>query len=126
MTGSFAVKVSEEDVASISFPLPLPNAVPLARVLGVNPGQTVEHCGGSPGEPKADAGYICIYVGPSSGYEVNARWDPATQFGPNGQYKYGVFLPAGGEIGETAGAVFHWFMGTYAATACGGTEFPCP
>jgi hypothetical protein len=126
--GTFSVKVtgSDENVANISFPVPLPNVVAFEHVLGVNPGETVEHCDGGPGEPKADPGYICIYDNTESGYEVTAKRDPANAVNDS-NFKYGVFMPAGGEReGALTGVTSHWFMGSYAATACGGTEFPCP
>jgi Collagen triple helix repeat (20 copies) len=53
----------------ISFPIPLSNVIPLANAIFVPKGNTsTEHCsaapiGGTLENPKAEAGYLCVYSG---------------------------------------------------------------
>jgi hypothetical protein len=139
--GTFQQRVEEEEgtlllegtaplYSPISFPIPLPSAISAAHVVKIAEGATVPaECdnGGGPApsgaNPEADPGYLCVFVTVDQG-GVGA---------PNITLNAGENTAGAGTVGAlvvrtpngttTPGLQYR---GTFAVTACGGTEFACP
>jgi hypothetical protein len=102
----------------ISFAIPLPAEIPAANVYFMDPGDPAPSpgcTGGSPADPKADPGYLCIYLqtvaNGSAGFSSQAA--STTKPGSDsdaGAGTTGAILPIEGEPLTTG-----W--GTYAVTA---------
>ncbi len=131
-TGTFAVRgrppvkgpppQEEEFIGGALIPLTLPIPLP-APIEGFEKIKKVEladpvpaECnGGSVEEPKAAPGYMCVYNGPFSKDVLGTIASPGAV-----PFKVGVsgaFILSG---------VQKDLEGSFAVTACGGTEFPCP
>lgn len=119
---SAAGDANEESLGSISFPIPTsaaPTAVLQADVASAV-GVTLEseiiapdlefttHCPGSPTDPQAAKGFLCIYISKLAGSNViiepNAAYQPASKFGVTIPFKF------------TGATTIHYARGTWALT----------
>jgi hypothetical protein len=131
MTGSWAfgtvpaggvpeVLGTEPLFVPISFPIPLPNELNNANVHWLAAGGSDAACDGSPSEPKADPGHLCIYTASESQRFVSDA-EPGTFF-PVGVFKAGSDFEEGA---SKTGSVIRVLViakgafayGTWAATA---------
>lgn len=104
------IGASESTAVAISFPIPLEEALADTQDVYVVPGDTDPNCPGSPAEPEAEPGFLCIYATtvfpPGSEFESVSTSDP-------GQ----VFVEGVG----TAGALINFAAGTSAIPLSYGT-----
>lgn len=117
-TGTWAEVFEAEDIASVSFSIPLAAALDGAHVKRVNvgdsiPGECNDGSGSAPSaaNPEADPGFLCVFVGIfENGGKIVAGGliDPVT--GESGAGKTG----AGVMVGSSG---FDFGMGTFAVTA---------
>lgn len=117
-TGSFSEYFKGEVFIPISFPIPLPSALPAANVHKSGDSDFATVCQGTAAEPQANAGQLCVYVAENYG--------PATLLGPfPSTASYGEFAGSGGGLlgAATAGAILYGaaseslVWGTWAVTA---------
>jgi Collagen triple helix repeat (20 copies) len=120
-TGTYAGVGQEGTAASMTFAIPLSAPIAVSEVRKVEFGEVApaECAGGTPENPKALPGYLCVYNGFFSGFEIATVANPAAGGGAS---VAGAAAIAGEEIEGPPPR----FLGTFAVTACGGTEFPCP
>ena len=120
-TGTFAGPGQEGALAAIPFPIPLSAPIAVAQVRRIEFGAAIptECAGGTVAVPKASPGYLCVYNGKFSGFELAGVLHPGGEAGAS-------VAGAAAFAGEPIVGLPPRFLGTYAVTACGGTEFPCP
>jgi hypothetical protein len=73
----------------ISFPIPLPAIIQESNIVVVKEGQEGQEpgCGGGKAEaPKANPGYLCIYVGANAGFEADGGHIGGGEGEPSGLY----------------------------------------
>lgn len=121
--GAWSVQTHGEalGVGSISFGIPLENALGAQNVVFLEPGQENEHCPGTLASPEAEAGYLCVYEQSASGGLAppanGAIKDPSVSlFQPGGAARSGasVVLKMPEETAPTETGTAY---GTWAVTA---------
>ena len=116
-------------IDSVSFPIPLASPIPGANVKAIKKGEAIpaecddgEGEAASAGNPEADPGWFCVFqapFAPSPTPETFAVANPAGTGAGTGK--------TGAKIVAFEGlAVTSEVFGTFAVTACGNAEFPCP
>jgi len=113
-TGTWGVTVGPIGLAyvGLSFPIQLGENLDAAHVKWMNVGDPVATgcTGGTSGAPKADPGFLCIWVGTGIGSVVIEEVRTPESPGANGAGVTGANLLIGGEEGNTS-------FGTFAVTA---------
>jgi hypothetical protein len=115
-TGSFAQVVEGEVAAPISFAIPLAEPLPAGQVHKTGDTGFAGNCPGSPAEPEAEPGNLCVYV-------ATNEFGPATVLGPYSPT--GTYLDLASDVrgAATAGAFLYLtapgalVWGTWAVTA---------
>jgi len=104
--------------AAMTFPIPLPAPITNPEnIKKIEVGDPVppECNGGTAAEPKAKPGYLCIYNSTFSQSPLGTVVSPA-----------GAVLKVGVSGAWMLANSESRFAGSFAVTACGGAEFPCP
>ena len=104
----------EVSMTSISFPIPLPapmSASENVRFMNVGEGAKAGCTGGTAAAPKADPGFLCVYLSRGSGEFIagSAGTGEATEIGTTGALLFGVEI--------TPEGVLPYVGGTWAVTA---------
>jgi hypothetical protein len=98
------------DIVSFSFQI----AAPLDAIWVPAGGPSSPHCTGSPANPTADAGYLCIYESIARNVTLHLvlepESDPPGTYGISGRWGAVLFVQASGAAGLT------YSIGTWAAT----------
>jgi hypothetical protein len=114
-TGAIAALVAGEVLTPISFPIPLEQGIPAAKIIYNEEGYAGEdaECPGTAADPQAEAGYLCVYLGKLEFGTLNAG-SPEFKNPVTGSSSDGTGTSGVGMFMTSAGA---YFNGTYAVTA---------